>query len=429
MLTALNTALTALNAETEAVNITGNNLANLNTTAYKTSSAVFYDLVSQSLDAEGVTQIGMGVQTPATSRNFAQGTVLPSTSLTDVAIQGNGFLIVKTASGQVEYTRAGNLTVNKQGQLQTATGEAVQGWTNFDANGNVTGAIGNIQVATGSLLAATPTTNLSLTANLNVTATPTTPAFSTPVQVYDSVGRSHSVTFSFSNTAPGAWSWSASIDGQTPPTPNPNSGTMTFDGNGNLTQFTQTGNAAATVTMTGTQITAVTEPKLNFAGLSPMEFDFFTQSTDSAGTSTFTSNFTQQDQASDAPSNAQNGYPAGQFSKISIGDGGVVLAQYSNGRQIAVGQLAMANFVNPASLIAVGNNNYQTSNLTSNPGIGLPNTGGRGQIQGSALEASTVDIATEFTHLMTYQNSYQAASRVITTSNTILQQTINLIQG
>jgi flagellar hook protein FlgE len=429
MLTALNTALTALNAETEAVNITGNNLANLNTTAYKTSSAVFDDLVSQSLDAEGTTQIGMGVQTPTTSRNFAQGTVLPSTSQTDVAIQGNGFLIVKTESGQVEYTRAGNLTVNKQGQIQTATGEAVQGWTSFDANGNVTGPIGNIQVATGTLLAATPTTQLSLNANLNATATSTTPAFSTPIPVYDSLGRSHSVSFSFSNTGSGTWNWSAAIDGQAPPTPNPNSGTLTFDGNGNLTQFTQTGNAAATVTMTGTQITGVTEPTLNFAGLPPMEFDFFTQSTNSAGTSTFTSNLTQYDQPSDSPSNSQNGNAAGQFSKVSIGDGGVVLAQYSNGQQVAVGQLAMANFVNPSSLIAVGNNNYQTSSLTSNPGIGIPNTGGRGDIQGGALEASTVDIATEFTHLMTYQNSYQAASRVITTSNTILQQTINLIQG
>jgi flagellar hook protein FlgE len=115
------------------------------------------------------------------------------------------------------------------------------------------------------------------------------------------------------------------------------------------------------------------------------------------------------------------------MTQISISNGGVVLAELSNGQQMQVGQLAMANFVNPDSLLAVGSNNYQVSGTSSNPAVGVPDSGGRGQVLGSTLESSTVDISTEFTNLMTYQNSYEAASKVITTANTIMQQTLNIM--
>jgi flagellar hook protein FlgE len=125
--------------------------------------------------------------------------------------------------------------------------------------------------------------------------------------------------------------------------------------------------------------------------------------------------------------NTQDGSAAAQMTQISIGNGGEVLAQLSNGQQMQVGQLAMANFVNPDSLLDVGNNNYQVSGTSSNPAVGTPDSGGRGQILGSSRESSTVDISTEFTNLMTYQNSYEAATRVITTADTIMQQTLNIM--
>jgi flagellar hook protein FlgE len=157
-------------------------------------------------------------------------------------------------------------------------------------------------------------------------------------------------------------------------------------------------------------------------GANPMNVSFNLY--DSAGNSTIT----QYAQASASASNTADGQAAGQLSDVAIGDGGVVIAKYSNGHQVALGQIAMANFSNPDSLLAVGNNSYQTTGATSNPAIGLANTGGRGQIQGSALESSTSDIATEFTNLMVNQRSYEANSKVITTADTLNQDVINLIR-
>jgi len=140
-----------------------------------------------------------------------------------------------------------------------------------------------------------------------------------------------------------------------------------------------------------------------------------------------TGNVTQFAQPSAESSSSQNGSAAAELVNVGLGNGGTILAQYSNGDQVTVGQVAMASIVNPDSLIAVGSNNFQTSSQTATPSIGMPGTGGRGDIEGGSLEASTVDIATEFTNLMVYQRAYEADSRVITTADTLSQDTINLI--
>jgi flagellar hook protein FlgE len=124
--------------------------------------------------------------------------------------------------------------------------------------------------------------------------------------------------------------------------------------------------------------------------------------------------------------NSQDGFAAAQLVRVGIGDGGRVLAQYSNGQQVAVGQLAMAAVRNPESMIAVGNNNFQLSARSALPAVGLPGTGGRGQIMGGAVEFSTVDIAREFTNLIVLQRGYQANARVVTAVDEISQETINL---
>jgi flagellar hook protein FlgE len=136
---------------------------------------------------------------------------------------------------------------------------------------------------------------------------------------------------------------------------------------------------------------------------------------------------TQYAQPSGSSSNFSDGSAAGQFVSASIQNGGQIVVTYSNDKQVVIGQLAVANFTNPDSLIAVGNNAYQTSGSTSNPSIGQAGTGGRGDIQGSALEGSTADIATEFTNLMVSQRSYEANSKVVTTADTLNQDVINLI--
>jgi len=135
---------------------------------------------------------------------------------------------------------------------------------------------------------------------------------------------------------------------------------------------------------------------------------------------------TQFSQPSAVAANTQDGFPAAQLVRVGIGDGGRVLAQYSNGQQVAVGQLSMAAIRNPESMLAVGNNNYQLSARSALPAVGLPGTGGRGSIMGGSVEFSTVDIAREFTNLIVLQRGYQANARVVTAVDEISQETINL---
>jgi flagellar hook protein FlgE len=419
MLTALSTALSALNAQTVAIDVVGNNLANLNTTGYKASSTEFYDLVSQTMGEGGSTQIGLGVGTPLTKRNFINGQIQGTSGPLDLAIQGSGFLIAKDQSGATLYTRAGDLKTDNAGNLITATGQSIQGWTAANGAVNTASPIGNLVVPLGSLKPPVATQNMSLTANLDsrsdVAATPHTAAnasFSTGVEVYDSLGNSHVVTVNYWNNGGNSWDWQATVPGADVGSATDQvvgSGSLTFDSTGKLTS--PASSAAA--------------PQLSITGLA-------------SGANDMTVNFnlfdgnkalvTQFGQTSAPAAQFQDGSASAQLSKVAIGNGGAVVATYSDGKSVVMGQIAMANFVNPDSLISVGNNAYQTSGASSLASIGLPNSGGRGQILGSSLESSTVDIATEFTNLMVGQRSYQANAKVVTAADQINQVTIDLIR-
>src|SRR6185312_2003469 len=174
MLTALSTALSALNAQTVAIDVVGNNLANLNTTGYKASSTEFYDLVSQTMGEGGGTQIGLGVGTPLTKRNFTNGQIQGTSGPLDLAIQGSGFLIVKDPGGATLYTRAGDLKTDKAGNLMDSTGAYVQGWTASNGAVNTSSPIGNLVVPVGSLKPPVATQNMSVTANLDSRSAPVT---------------------------------------------------------------------------------------------------------------------------------------------------------------------------------------------------------------------------------------------------------------
>ena len=420
MLTAFNTAASALAADSTAVSIVGNNLANLNTTGFKTSSVIFQDVFSEALN-DGKTQVGLGVQTPLSQRNFSQpGTTQTTSNTLDAAINGQGFFVVKSASGATQYTRDGNLTRSATGVLQNGSGEAIQGWSSLSGNLNTSGPIGDIIIPTGVLEPAAQTTKVSFT-NINLDATAAVGATATTqVKIFDSLGQEHQLNFAFKKTqastpadpttAPptpaqdASWSWATSLpDGTTADT-----GTFTFDQSGNL----KTPAAGGSPTITVSNWNDGASPGQNIT------FDLFPNG--APAITQYAQSFTTTNPTSD-------GSEATTIKEGSIGDGGVVNALLSNGKTIQVGQLAMANFVNPDSLIAVGNNDFQVSGATSQPSIGTANTGGRGQIKGSALESSTVDISTEFTNLITFQNSYSANSRVITTANSMEQETLNLV--
>lgn len=421
MFTSFSTALSALSADSTAIDVVGNNLANLNTPGFKTSQVCFRDLVTESLGAGlGETQVGFGTGTPLTVRQFSQGAIQTSAGVLDAAIQGDGFFVVQDGSGNTLYTRAGNFQTDKSGNLLTDTGEKVQGWTAIDPTTgavDTNGDIGNIVVPVGSLKPPVASTAFTVDVNLNSgAAADATSDFTTPITVYDSLGTSHVLTVDFQKAGANSWSYQVSmpgdeISGGVAGTPYPisgASGTLTFDTNGLLTDPPN-----------GTPIT-FTIPGLN-DGAADMSLSWNPYNSDGSG------RITQFGQPSSPSASSQNGSPAAQLSQVGLADGGTILAEYTDGTQVVVGQVALANIRNPATLIAAGNNNFQLSALTAIPSIGTPGTGGRGTIQGAAVEASTVDIATEFTNLIVYQRAYEANAHVVTTADTLSQDTINLI--
>ena len=405
------TALSALLANSTAVDVVGNNLANLNTPGFKASVVSFFDLVTQSLGAGfGDTQVGFGVGRPITLRQFSQGAIQSTSGPLDAAIQGDGFFVIKNSSGAVEYTRGGNLQVDKFGDLLTATGEKLQGWTATNGPVNTNLPLGDIVVPVGSLKAPQTSANFSFDLNLNA-AGPTGDTFSSSIEVFDSLGGSHIVTANFTkNATANQWDYSITVpdaDLTTPPF-TPVTGSLVFDSNGVLTSPA-----------------AGAPPQIQITGLADGASDLTLNWNLYNG---LTPRITQFAQTSATSANAQDGSAAAQLVKVGLGNGGEVLAQYSNGQQSVVGQLAMATVRNPESLISVGDNSYQLSARTALPAIGLPGTGGRGTVQGGAIESSTVDIAREFTNLIVLQRAYQANAKVITTVDEISQVTISLKQ-
>jgi len=414
MFTSFSTALSALGAHTTAVDVVGNNLANLNTPGYKASVVSFSDLVTQSLGAGlGETQVGFGVARPVTIRQFSQGAIQASSGPLDVAIQGDGFLVVReSTTNSVLYTRGGNLQVNKDGQLVTATGFRVQGWNESNGVLDTTKPATDVMVPVGSLRSPVATSSISFDLNLDASATagPPPTSFSTSMEVYDSLGGSHVVSVAFQKTAnPGEWDFSMGFpdsDLAAPPF-TPVTGTIQFDASGKLAS------PLPTDPMPAMAITGLAD------GAADMNVTWNLYHGEAP-------RLTQYSQPSAVAANAQDGFAAAQLVKVGIGDGGTILAQYSNGQQVAVGQLSMASIRNPESMIAVGNNNFQLSARSALPAVGLPGTGGRGQIMGGAVEFSTVDIAREFTNLIVLQRGYQANARVVTAVDEISQETINL---
>ncbi|HXM44195.1 MAG TPA: flagellar hook protein FlgE [Bryobacteraceae bacterium] len=417
MFAAFNTALSALDANGVAVAVVGNNLANMNTTGYKESVAYFQNLVSESMNG-GQTQVGFGVASPLTVMQFTQGAISASSGPLDAAIQGNGFFVVNN-NGATEFTRAGSFQVDLSGNLLTPSGQQVQGWMATNGVVDTGGAIGNITVPVGALQAPQVTTTMTVSANFNASATTgATSDWSAPVTVYDSLGTAHVVTVNFQQTAANTWSYTATVPGAdvtagTAGTPYdiPNgSGSLTFNSSGQLTS------PAA-----GTPI-AFAIPGLS-DGAADMSVSWNPYNADGTGT------LTQFDQSSATSAVGQNGAAAAQLTSVTMGDGGQLLASYSDGQQTVVAQVAMANIQNPQSLVSTGNNNYQVSADTAAPAVGAPGTGGRGTIVGGALESSNVDMATELTDLIVLQSAYQANSKVVTTVDTMVQAATQLISG
>ncbi len=410
--TAFSTALSALNADSSAIDVLGNNLANLNTTGFKASTADFSDLMAEQLGTgTGNGQVGLGVGQLDSVQNFSQGSITTTGGALDAAIQGNGFFVVTDPTNNNQlYTRDGSFQLNSTGELVTATGQNVQGYMGVNGVATVNGAPTNITVPVGATIAPLATANMSMNVNLNA-STAVNGTYSTPIQVYDSLGAAHTLTVTYTETAPGAWNYNVTIP-QTDLTAGSSNvvatGSLAFDVNGNLTSPAP--GAPIAIAISGLADNANT---LN------INWNVY----NAAGTE----QITQYAQASSMSNPTQDGYAAGQISQINIQNGGLVVASYTNGQQSDLALLAVASIGNPTTMVQVGDNNLQATAATAQAAIGASGAGGNGTVQGGSLGSSSSGLAAEVTQLLTYERSYQAASRVITTSDQLTQETVNLI--
>jgi flagellar hook protein FlgE len=415
-------ALTGLESESQAIDITGNNLANMNTNGFKESEADFKDLFSESYGISSGLETGLGVSIPNSNQVFTQGSIESAPSPLAAAIQGNGFFVVQAPDGQNLYTRDGNFTTNQDGVLQTETGENVQGWTaGADGVVNTNDPTSSIVLPAGQVLSPNATTTFSLVANLNAQAVAgtSTGTFTAPMQVVDSLGNTHNltVTFTQSTTDASTWNFAVSVpsaDLSSTGALTGGTGSITFNSNGTMSVANTTGtdsNGNVPITISGLADGAA---DLN------MTWDLF-DPTSGAG------NITGYAETSALASSTQDGNQAAQLTSVAIQSGGQVVATYSNGQTQVEAQLAMAAIENPQSLSNVGDNNFAVTGNTAIPAVGVPQSGGRGQILGNSLETSNVDMATQFTDLIVYQSAYQASSRVISTVNNMNQDLFSLI--
>jgi len=412
--------LSGLNANGTYLSVIGNNLANINTIGFKSSSVTFQDLVSQTVGGASVNpmQVGLGVTTGAISPVFSQGAIENTREATNVAIQGGGFFVVADADGADSYTRAGSFSFDKDGKLVTPDGQFAQGYTGIDpATGAVvtTGQPGDITVPPGILRAPLATSTFTTETNLNANSA-TGATFTASVQVYDALGSPHVTTITYTKqAAAGTWTYDvtlpgAEVAGGTPGTPTSiATGTLAFNSSGLLGSVN--GGAPADISLTS-------PAWANGAAASNWSWNIV----EPDGTSTLSGYAI----ASATSSISQNGSAPGTMDNIAIGPDGTITATFGAGQTLNVGQLALATFNNPKGLVKLGSSRYGESAAAGIPNVGVAGTGGRGTLIGSALEQSNVDIAQELTQMILAQRGYQANAKTITVSDELLVDTLNL---
>jgi len=409
-------SLSGLNVNQQKLNVIGNNLANINTLAFKSSTVEFSDLVSQSVGGNSANpmQIGLGVTTGSITPNFSQGGIENTGVPTNVAIQGSGFFVIGDPSHRA-YSRAGDFSFDANGQLVSSNGQPVQGYTATNAAGQIvtTGQPTSIVVPPGVLRPPVATTTFGTVSNLDSNAK-VNDTFTASVQVVDALGSTHVATITYTNTAPGAWDYDITVPGIDVGAAIPTSvgsGDLSFDANGIL-EFVN-GAAPANVTITSPSWAD---------GAAAIDFDWNVLDANKNATLTGFS------APSATSSVTQNGAQAGTINGISIDSSGQIVASFGAGATVIVGQLALANFNNAQGLVKVGSNGFGESASSGIANIGTAGTGGRGSLIGSSLEQSNVDIATEFTQMILAQRGYQANSKSITTQDQLLVDTLNLKQ-
>jgi flagellar hook protein FlgE len=416
---ALSSAISALNAQSQALSMISDNIANSNTTGYKTTSSMFDNLVTASSNATSYASGGVTVSGRANITQ--QGLLSATTNATDVAIQGSGFFTVADAAsgGATLYTRNGAFSTDNAGYLENG-GFFLEGWRT-DAGGNVVGdtSAANLQTVNTEVVptSASPTTKTSIVANLPSDAA-STATFTSSMTVYDSLGTANSIQITWSKTGTNAWSAKFGD-----PTLASNSGTPTgaiSTGNPVAITFNSDGSLATPTTMPSIGVTwsngaAASNIALNLGTVG--KTNGLTQ--DASGETTPAVNVT---------SITSDGLAYGKLSSIAVGKNGVVNATYSNGQTIAIYKLAVATFADPDALAAHSDGMYSSTVSSGNATLQTSGSNGAGTIFGSELESSTTDTSGQFSNMISAQQAYSAASQVITTVNKMFDTLISAMR-
>jgi flagellar hook protein FlgE len=414
MIGSLFAGISGLNANATAMTVIGDNIANVNTTGFKGNRASFANVLSTSLQGSGGSNIGRGVAFWGSTPSWSQGSVENTANATDMAINGRGFFMVNDQSGQTLFTRAGEFAFDRNGDLRNPDGLAVQGYevTAVAPDGTLTlGAIMNIGVPSESTSPPVATDEFTMDINLDAGAA-VTDTYSTSQVFYDSLGNAVPVTFTFTRAAPVApatatWNVAAAIPASAGTGAAVSVPSIGFDANGDM--IVPAADATVTLTLTNG---ADSPQAINWALYDP------------AGPSL--GDITGYASASVTTFQTQNGFPAGSLRGVSVDELGVVTGAYSNGQMTPLYQVALADFPSYYGLNKMGNNLYAESLASGQALPGVAQSGRLGSISPSSVEMSNVDLAQEFVKMITTQRAFQANSRVITTSDEILSELINI---
>jgi len=408
MLRSLFAAISGIRGQQVKLDTIGNNIANVSTTGFKASRVRFQDMLSQTLRVpSGPTngragtnpsQVGLGMSVAGIDTLHTQGALQATGRLTDLAVQGSGFFVMSDGLRTL-FTRDGAFSISKDNELVNAsTGMKVMGWA-ADADGvvNSQGAVSALSIPLGAQVLTQATTRIDFTGNLSSEAAATT-THSTTATIYDSKGAPHDIRITFTRIGAGnSWEFSVALPDGTPLGGAP-TGTVEFD---NFGRFVAPDPALGAVTMTVPQAEEISF-RLDFSAFSMV-----------AGPST-------------ALVRSQDGLFPGELATFSIGRDGVITGTFTNGAVRDLGQIAVAHFAAPEGLMKTGSNLYEASSSSGEAIVGGAGIDGRGTVETGTLEMSNVDLASEFTEMITTSRAFQANSRVVTTSDEMLQELIQL---
>jgi len=399
--------LSGLNVAGKNLAAIGNNIANASTVGYKSSRAEFADVFASSLAGGSGTQIGIGASLSAVRQQFTQGNITTSANPLDLAINGGGFFRLST-NGVPSYSRNGQFALDSDGYIVSSGGSRLTGYQANQAGQVFATTPGDLRISLANI-APQPTGLARVAVNLDAREPVKTLAFdindgatynsSTALTVYDSLGNANTLTMYFRKTGANTWDVYGAADGAAL-NGNAPLGTLSFGSNGLLN---------------ANLITNVAIPLTNGAA-TPLAFPLTFPASDMTQ---FGVNFA-------ASELNQNGFTTGRIAGFAVGEDGTILGRYTNGQTRAMGQVVLANFINPQGLAALGNNQFAETAESGQALVASPGSGSLGSLKAGALEEANVDLTEQLVAMITAQRNYQANAQTIRTEDQVMQTIVNL---